>query len=105
MCRLFILNLYHKINIVYYSCSFPDCYAEKFSPLQLGNETLEGGVPLEHLITCVPSITIVTAQNGFKVIKWIHNKPPAPNSGRNILNLCLFFEVVSFPLPIPIADI
>uniref|UniRef100_A0A8C2WMF1 Meiosis regulator and mRNA stability factor 1 n=1 Tax=Cyclopterus lumpus TaxID=8103 RepID=A0A8C2WMF1_CYCLU len=60
--------------------SFPDCYAEKFSPLQLGNETLEGGVPLEHLITCVPSITIVTALNGFKVIKWIHNKPPAPNS-------------------------
>ncbi|XP_039668635.1 meiosis regulator and mRNA stability factor 1 isoform X4 [Perca fluviatilis] len=60
--------------------SFPDCYAAKFSPLQLGNETLEGGIPLEHLITCVPSITIVTAQNGFKVIKWIHNKPPAPNS-------------------------
>ncbi|KAL7404735.1 hypothetical protein ABVT39_018637 [Epinephelus coioides] len=60
--------------------SFPDCYAAKFSPLQLSNETLEGGVPLEHLITCVPSITIVTAQNGFKVIKWIHNKPPAPNS-------------------------
>ncbi|XP_055080088.1 meiosis regulator and mRNA stability factor 1 isoform X3 [Periophthalmus magnuspinnatus] len=60
--------------------SFPDCYAAKFSPLQLGNETLEGGVPLEHLITCVPSITIVTAQNGFKIIKWIHNKPPAPNS-------------------------
>ncbi|XP_074540216.1 meiosis regulator and mRNA stability factor 1 isoform X4 [Halichoeres trimaculatus] len=60
--------------------SFPDCYAAKFSPLQLGNDTLEGGVPLEHLITCVPSITIVTAQNGFKVIKWIHNKPPALNS-------------------------
>ncbi|XP_070712456.1 meiosis regulator and mRNA stability factor 1 [Pempheris klunzingeri] len=60
--------------------SFPECYAAKFSPLQLGNETLEGGVPLEHLITCVPSITIVTAQNGFKVIKWIHNKPPAPTS-------------------------
>uniref|UniRef100_G3Q630 Meiosis regulator and mRNA stability factor 1 n=1 Tax=Gasterosteus aculeatus aculeatus TaxID=481459 RepID=G3Q630_GASAC len=59
--------------------SFPDCYAAKFGLLQLGNETLEGGVPLEHLITCVPSITIVTAQNGFKVIKWIHNKPPAPN--------------------------
>ncbi|XP_041789108.1 meiosis regulator and mRNA stability factor 1 isoform X2 [Chelmon rostratus] len=60
--------------------SFPNCYAAQFCPLQLGNETLEGGVPLEHLITCVPSITIVTAQNGFKVIKWIHNKPPAPNS-------------------------
>uniref|UniRef100_A0A3Q3W5V0 Meiosis regulator and mRNA stability factor 1 n=1 Tax=Mola mola TaxID=94237 RepID=A0A3Q3W5V0_MOLML len=60
--------------------SFPDCYAEKFCPLQLGNETLEGSVPLEHLITCIPSITIVTAQNGFKVIKWIHNKPPSSNS-------------------------
>ncbi|AWP06194.1 putative meiosis arrest female protein 1 -like [Scophthalmus maximus] len=60
--------------------SFPECYAAKFCPLQLGSETMEGGVSLEHLITCVPSITIVTAQNGFKVIKWIHNKPPAPNS-------------------------
>ncbi|KAM4583778.1 meiosis regulator and mRNA stability factor 1 isoform 2-T2 [Odontesthes bonariensis] len=60
--------------------SFPDCYAAKFNPLQLGNETMEDGVPLEHLITCVPSITIVTAQNGFKVIKWVHNKPPAQNS-------------------------
>uniref|UniRef100_A0A669E958 Meiosis regulator and mRNA stability factor 1 n=1 Tax=Oreochromis niloticus TaxID=8128 RepID=A0A669E958_ORENI len=60
--------------------SFPDCYAAKFRPLQLGNESLEGGVPLEHLVTCVPSITVVTAQNGFKVIKWINNKPPAPNS-------------------------
>lgn len=60
--------------------SFPDCYAAKFSPLEIGNELLEDAVPLEHLITCVPSITIVTAQNGFKVIKWIHNKPPAQNS-------------------------
>ncbi|XP_047221337.1 meiosis regulator and mRNA stability factor 1 isoform X3 [Girardinichthys multiradiatus] len=60
--------------------SFPDCYAAKFSPLQVGIEMLEDGVPLEHLITCVPSITIVTAQNGFKVIKWIQNKPPAQNS-------------------------
>uniref|UniRef100_A0A667ZVA0 Meiosis regulator and mRNA stability factor 1 n=1 Tax=Myripristis murdjan TaxID=586833 RepID=A0A667ZVA0_9TELE len=60
--------------------SFPDCYAAKFSPLSLGDETVEGGVPLEHLITCIPSITIVTAQNGFKVIKWVNNKPPAPNS-------------------------
>ncbi|XP_037546206.1 meiosis regulator and mRNA stability factor 1 [Nematolebias whitei] len=60
--------------------SFPDCYAAKFSPLQVGSETLEGAVSLEHLITCVPSISIVTAQNGFKVVKWIHNKPPAQNS-------------------------
>ncbi|XP_016521976.1 meiosis arrest female protein 1 homolog isoform X4 [Poecilia formosa] len=60
--------------------SFPDCYAAAFSPLQVGNETLEDGVPLEHLITCVPSIAVVTAQNGFKVIKWVNNKPPGQNS-------------------------
>lgn len=68
--------------------SFLDCYAAKFSPIQLGNEGLEGGVPLEHLITCVPSITIVTAQNGFKVIKWVHNKPPAPNSAEPWIQRC-----------------
>ncbi|KAJ8363878.1 hypothetical protein SKAU_G00127090 [Synaphobranchus kaupii] len=61
--------------------SFPECYAAEFSPLKLGEEgELEGAVPLEHLITCIPGINIVTAQNGFKVIKWIHNKPPAPNA-------------------------
>ncbi|XP_036380153.1 meiosis regulator and mRNA stability factor 1 isoform X3 [Megalops cyprinoides] len=61
--------------------SFPECYAAEFSPLKLGEEgEVEGAVPLEHLITCIPGINIVTAQNGFKVIKWIHNKPPPPNA-------------------------
>uniref|UniRef100_A0AAY3ZYT8 Meiosis regulator and mRNA stability factor 1 n=1 Tax=Denticeps clupeoides TaxID=299321 RepID=A0AAY3ZYT8_9TELE len=61
--------------------SFLECYAAEFSPLEVGEEgELPGGVPLEHLITCVPGITVVTAQNGFKVIKWIHNKPPPPNA-------------------------
>lgn len=61
--------------------SFPECYAAEFSALQLGLEgTGDGCVPLEHLITCIPGITIVTAQNGFKIIKWIHNKPPAANA-------------------------
>lgn len=64
--------------------SFPDCYAASFSQLQLGNETLEGSIPLEHLITCLPSITVVTAQNGYKVIKLIHSRPQAPNSGKRI---------------------
>ncbi|XP_073809546.1 meiosis regulator and mRNA stability factor 1 isoform X7 [Danio rerio] len=61
--------------------SFPDCYAAEFSALSVAEEgQLEGSVPLEHLITCIPGVTIVTAQNGFKVIKWIHNKPPPPNA-------------------------
>uniref|UniRef100_A0A671Q165 Meiosis regulator and mRNA stability factor 1 n=1 Tax=Sinocyclocheilus anshuiensis TaxID=1608454 RepID=A0A671Q165_9TELE len=49
--------------------SFPECYAAEFSPLAVAEEgKLEGSVPLEHLITCIPGVTIVTAQNGFKII-------------------------------------
>nr|XP_014351049.1 PREDICTED: meiosis arrest female protein 1 isoform X2 [Latimeria chalumnae] len=59
--------------------SFPDCYAAEFTLLEMVQEG-EGGVPLEHLITCVPGVNIVTAQNGIKVVKWIHNKPPPPNA-------------------------
>ncbi|XP_072275084.1 meiosis regulator and mRNA stability factor 1 [Pyxicephalus adspersus] len=59
--------------------SFPDCYAAEFSALHEVGEG-QGGVPLEHLITCVPGVNIATAQNGVKVVKWIHNKPPPPNS-------------------------
>nr|XP_036848045.1 meiosis regulator and mRNA stability factor 1 isoform X1 [Manis javanica]XP_036848046.1 meiosis regulator and mRNA stability factor 1 isoform X2 [Manis javanica] len=59
--------------------SFPDCYAAEFGELEVVQENT-GGVPLEHLITCVPGVNIATAQNGVKVIKWIHNKPPPPNT-------------------------
>ncbi|XP_053550508.1 meiosis regulator and mRNA stability factor 1 [Bombina bombina] len=59
--------------------SFSDCYAAEFSPLEEVQEG-EGGVPLEHLITCIPGVNIATAQNGIKVVKWIHNKPPPPNT-------------------------
>ncbi|XP_056122007.1 meiosis regulator and mRNA stability factor 1 isoform X3 [Rhinichthys klamathensis goyatoka] len=61
--------------------SFPECYAAEFGALSVAEEGgLEGSVPLEHLITCIPGVTIVTAQNGFKIIKWIHNKPPPHNA-------------------------
>ncbi|XP_061456399.1 meiosis regulator and mRNA stability factor 1 isoform X2 [Rhineura floridana] len=59
--------------------SFADCYASEFSHLQMVQEG-QGGVPLEHLITCVPGVNIATAQNGIKVVKWIHNKPPPPTA-------------------------
>ncbi|XP_067318485.1 meiosis regulator and mRNA stability factor 1-like [Anolis sagrei] len=57
--------------------SFLDCYASEFSSLDMEGQ---GGVPLEHLITCVPGVNIATAQNDIKVIKWIHNKPPPPTT-------------------------
>ncbi|CAB1344561.1 unnamed protein product [Coregonus sp. 'balchen'] len=61
--------------------SFSECYASELGPLAVSEEgEEEGSVPLEHLITCIPGVNIVTAQNGFKVIKWIHNKPPASNT-------------------------
>ncbi|XP_039089501.1 meiosis regulator and mRNA stability factor 1 isoform X9 [Hyaena hyaena] len=59
--------------------SFPDCYAAEFGELEEVQEN-QGGAPLEHLITCVPGVNIATAQNGVKVVKWIHNKPPPPNT-------------------------
>ncbi|XP_014651814.1 PREDICTED: meiosis arrest female protein 1 isoform X1 [Ceratotherium simum simum] len=59
--------------------SFPDCYSAEFGELEVVQEN-QGGVPLEHLITCVPGVNIATAQNGVKVVKWIHNKPPPPNT-------------------------
>uniref|UniRef100_A0A674EF36 Meiosis regulator and mRNA stability factor 1 n=1 Tax=Salmo trutta TaxID=8032 RepID=A0A674EF36_SALTR len=65
--------------------SFSECYASELGPLAVSEEgEEEGSVPLEHLITCIPGINIVTAQNGFKVIKWIHNKPPASNTGTDL---------------------
>ncbi|XP_039348384.1 meiosis regulator and mRNA stability factor 1 isoform X3 [Mauremys reevesii] len=59
--------------------SFPDCYTSEFSDLKMVQEG-QGGVPLEHLITCVPGVNIATAQNSIKVVKWIHNKPPPPTT-------------------------
>ncbi|KAM5199012.1 meiosis regulator and mRNA stability factor 1 isoform 8-T8 [Hipposideros larvatus] len=60
--------------------SFPDCYTAEFGELEVMHENRGDGVPLEHLITCVPGVSIATAQNGVKVVKWIHNKPPPPNT-------------------------
>ncbi|XP_041062243.1 meiosis regulator and mRNA stability factor 1 isoform X1 [Carcharodon carcharias] len=59
--------------------SFLDCYAAEFTVLRTVEEG-EGGVPLEHLITCVPGVNIVTTQDGIKVVKWVQNKPPPPNA-------------------------
>ncbi|XP_066545183.1 meiosis regulator and mRNA stability factor 1 isoform X4 [Amia ocellicauda] len=69
--------------------SFPECYASEFSPLELSEEgEAKGAIPLEHLITCIPGINVVTAQNGIKVIKWIHNNPPPPNAADPWVQRC-----------------
>ncbi|KAK8398550.1 hypothetical protein O3P69_004010 [Scylla paramamosain] len=50
--------------------SLVECYQAELGPL----EECEGGVPLEHLISCLPGICIVNAAAGFKYIKWAENK-------------------------------
>jgi hypothetical protein len=42
----------------------------------------EGGVPLEHLISCVPGVQIVVSPTGVKKVHWAENKPP--NSPGNV---------------------
>ena len=74
---IILINLF----LFSFNVSFPDCYAAEFGELEILLENRRG-VPLEHLITCVPGVNIATAQNGVKVVKWIHNKPPPPNTGR-----------------------
>lgn len=50
--------------------SLVDCYHSEIGPL----EECEDGVPLEHLISCLPGICILTDAGGFKYIKWVENK-------------------------------
>lgn len=50
--------------------SLTDCYQSEVGPL----EEVESGVPLEHLVSCLPGVCIVTANSGFKFIQWLENK-------------------------------
>ena len=52
-------------------CSFLSCYASEFSPIE---PVSEGGVSLEHLITCVPGVKITHPKAGVKKIQWSENK-------------------------------
>ncbi|XP_033107994.1 meiosis regulator and mRNA stability factor 1-like [Anneissia japonica] len=57
-----LLQLHHgRIPLI----SFTRCYAAEFEKLE---ENPEGGVPLEHLLTCVPGVRVAVNSNGVKVI-------------------------------------
>ena len=38
----------------------------------------DGGVPLEHLISCVPGVNVAVTKSGVKKVQWAENKPPSP---------------------------
>ncbi|KAK3091075.1 hypothetical protein FSP39_016962 [Pinctada imbricata] len=61
--------------------SFPACYSHECGPLPI---SMEGGVPLEHLISCVPGIQIQVSPSGVKKIQWAENRPPAPTDSSRL---------------------
>lgn len=53
--------------------SFPACYAAEFMPLEVEQK---GGIPLEHVISCVPGVEICVSKAGVKVIQFQQNREP-----------------------------
>ena len=53
--------------------SLVDCYTAEYGPLE---EVPDGGVPFEHLVSCIPVLSIDISIGGFKFIQWAKNKPP-----------------------------
>ena len=53
--------------------SLPNCYEEEFKePLEVD----DSGVPLEHLVSCLPSIDLRQGIGSVKYVIWNANKPP-----------------------------
>ncbi|XP_059145129.1 meiosis regulator and mRNA stability factor 1-like isoform X3 [Physella acuta] len=51
--------------------SFPACYAAEFKPIE---PVADGGIPLEHVISCVPGVEITVSKIGVKVIQFQENR-------------------------------
>ena len=76
--KYFSFEYFQKMSFCYFlTCchfSFPVCYEHEFTRLHV---LAEGGVPLEHLITCIPGIQISLSKAGIKKVQWAENRPPA----------------------------
>ncbi|KAF2344372.1 OST-HTH/LOTUS domain [Trinorchestia longiramus] len=53
--------------------SLVECYSAVIGRI---DEVSEGGVPLEHLVSCLPTVSIKTNPNGSKFIMWSTSKTP-----------------------------
>ena len=53
--------------------SFIACYSAEIAKLETVSS---GGVPLEHLISCVPGVKVAVCKTGIKKVQWAENKPP-----------------------------
>ena len=64
-----------RFILIILNFSFTACYAAEVMPLAF---VYEGGVPLEHLISCIPGIEIITSSTGgVKKVSWSENKTPS----------------------------
>lgn len=57
------------------SYSFPCCYGAAFAKL---SPTMDGGVPVEHLITCIPNVQMKVDKLGMKRVVWVESRPSSP---------------------------
>ncbi|XP_053388921.1 meiosis regulator and mRNA stability factor 1-like [Mercenaria mercenaria] len=72
--------------------SFSACFSVEVAPLVY---VYEGGVPLEHLISCVPGVQIVVSPTGVKKVHWAENKPPnSPDLSRGGQQLAQFSKEI-----------
>ncbi|XP_052266236.1 meiosis regulator and mRNA stability factor 1-like isoform X2 [Dreissena polymorpha] len=59
--------------------SFPACFSAEVAQLVY---VYEGGVALEHVLSCVPGVQISVSNTGFKKVIWAENRPPgSPDPG------------------------
>ena len=59
--------------------SLPACYAAEFAELKT---TTTGGVPLEHMVSCVPGVQVIVSKSGIKKVQWAENKVTSQIPGR-----------------------
>ncbi|KAM7536292.1 hypothetical protein Aperf_G00000083487 [Anoplocephala perfoliata] len=102
-----VLRLLQEHNNLISAMGFTHCYEEIFGPLKkfesgkpLGEgegESKENYVPLEHLITCIPGVTIESTLNGVRVIKLLSEKSQdeaaAPPSASEVVSQSLTTSV------------
>lgn len=51
----------------------------------------EGGVPLEHLITCVQGVQLSLSEGGIKNVGWAENRSASPYNG-----MCMQYVLSAF---------
>ena len=58
---------YITLDVIVLMFSFPQCFAAEFAPL---HSVPEGGVPLEHLISCISGVEISSSKGTFRKVQW-----------------------------------